>query len=456
VVAAADVDAPHPDRDRLRPARDALSALRVALRGAFTVPQRFLDRALARRPSDGRLRAAFLMPDARGEGFEEIMGLRASDMVAALKRVGVDVETRDNATSRVDFVTAPNLNYLLLAPPVNSDRRVLLWDDPLGALALWLAQTRGGSLGFLNERSEGVLERFRELMDHEGDLHFSWDSGHIEAVAELGLVSSGAVEWYEIATFPPFLAQGRQADVQEVVDVAFSGNVYESALARSNFSPDPFWVELTRRICERRLENLHASAWNAFLLEIGELSGAERNERGLDQDSSVFWDFYLYAVWLAATTEVRTRLLTQVERPVHLYGFFADPGSVDLLKRHRNLVYAGHAHHYRALPRTFASAKVNICVANGLINQGVPSKLIDCLASGGFALTDPKGDLVRLFGSDVEAIVFHDSDELNAKIEYYLERPAERREIVATLRTTIEERCTLDSLWQRVLARLED
>ena len=134
---------------------------------------------------------------------------------------------------------------------------------------------------------------------------------------------------------------------------------------------------------------------------------------------------------------------------------FADPGSVDLLKRHPNLVYARNVHHYRELPQTFASTKVNICIANGLINQGVPSKLIDCLASGGFALTDPKDDLVHLFGNDIEAIVFRDVDELNAKIEYYLERPAERREIVATLRQTIEKRCTLEALWQGVLSRVE-
>jgi SAM-dependent methyltransferase len=449
--------------------------LLAVLLGVLTLPFRFLDRALTGRPSywkwargyyyigrkrvgdrrAAKWRAAFLMPDVRGTGFDEIMRLRARDMVASLKGAGVDVETRGTVSSRVDFVTAPNLNYLLLAPPVDADKRVLVWDDPLGALALWLAQMRGGRLGFLNERSEGVLERFGALMTHRGDLHFSWDSGHIRAMSELRLVEPDAVEWYAIATFPPFLAHGRQNDVTESVDVAFCGNVYESAVALSNFTADPFWVELTRRICDRRLADLHAPAWRAFLHELGALPQSDRSERGLDPDSSVYWDFYLYAVWLAATTEVRTRLLIQVERPVHLYGIFADPGSVDLLKRHPNLVYAGNVHHYRELPQTFASTKVNVCIANGLINQGVPSKLIDCLASGGFALTDPKDDLVRLFGRDIEAIVFRDSDELNTKIEYYLERPAERREIVATLRKTIEDRCTLDALWQTVLSRVE-
>jgi spore maturation protein CgeB len=91
-------------------------------------------------------------------------------------------------------------------------------------------------------------------------------------------------------------------------------------------------------------------------------------------------------------------------------------------------------------------------IANGLIYNGVPSKLIDCLASGGFALSDPKVDLVRLFGRDVEAIFFRNADELNAKIEYFLPRRDERREIVHELRKTIERECTLERLFERVLA----
>jgi spore maturation protein CgeB len=144
-------------------------------------------------------------------------------------------------------------------------------------------------------------------------------------------------------------------------------------------------------------------------------------------------------------------VLAAVEREVHLFGMFADPASVKLLQKKPNLVYAGDVHHFRELPQTFASTRINVCIANGLIYKGAPSKLIDCLASGGFALSDPKDDLVRLFGRDVEAIFFRNADELNAKIEYFLPRREERREIVHELRKTIEQECTLDRLFERVL-----
>jgi SAM-dependent methyltransferase len=450
-----------------------VNVLTVVL-GTFLIPLRFLDRALARRPSfwkwarayyyvgrkpgrealdsERRPRVAFVLPDVRGGGFDEIMRLRARDMVAALRRAGADVTTRaDEAAGPADIISAPNLNYLLLAPKWLGRRRLLCWDDPLGALSLWLVHDRGGALGSLNTPETGVLAKFRALLQREGDAHFAWDSGHIAAATSLGLVDPGTVSWYEIATYPPFLEQGRRSGIDPTTDVAFCGNVYESALGRSNFSGDEFFVALAQRLCERRLRELHRSAWEILVEEIAALPAQERSERALDPDSATFWDFYLYAVWFAATTVVRTELLTSIERPVSLYGVFADPESVALLERHPNLVYAGHVHHYRELPQTFAATKVNVCISNGLIYQGVPSKLIDCLASGGFALTDPKDDLTRLFGEDVDAIVFRSADELNAKIEYYLDRPAERREVVETLRRTIEEKCRLERLFSRAL-----
>jgi hypothetical protein len=47
---------------------------------------------------------------------------------------------------------------------------------------------------------------------------------------------------------------------------------------------------------------------------------------------------------------------------------------------------------------------------------------------------------VTFFGPDIEAIMFRTSQELNTKLDYYLARPAERREIVETLRAAVSER----------------
>jgi spore maturation protein CgeB len=99
---------------------------------------------------------------------------------------------------------------------------------------------------------------------------------------------------------------------------------------------------------------------------------------------------------------------------------------------------------------------VNVCISNGLIFQGAPSKFIDCVASGGFALVDYKPDLLRLFGDVVAPVLFRDGDELNAKIEYFVNRREERRELVHELRRVIVTRCTQEALYTRVLERVLD
>ena len=459
--------------------------------GTLLLPLRWLDRALRRRPSywqwarsyyyagrkslslagdPARTRVAFVAPGRGQAGFEPMMRVRSRDMVRALQRAGADVAAvpfdaagDDVARALVEFgpelVVAPNMNYYLAAYRGEHDlfRRIgappaLLWDDPLGALSLWLLQERRGRLGSLGDRGDGdPLEAFRRLMSADGARHYAWDSGHAEAVVELGLAPREAITWYPIATFGPFLEQGRRGDVPEEVDVAFCGNVYASAVGHSNFTGDDFYEPLTQAICARKLGDLGASSWRLLNDVLGELPEETRHERGLTHDRTPFWDYYLYVAWMALTTAVRLELLTSIERPVTLYGLFADPESVALVERHPNLIYGGNRDQFRELPQTFAATKVNVCISNGLIYEGIPSKLIDCLASGGFALADPKGDLARLFGDEVDAIVFRDADELNAKIEYYLARPAERREIVHALRRTIVRECTLERLMERVL-----
>jgi SAM-dependent methyltransferase len=474
--------------------------------GTVLLPWRVLDRVLHHRPtywrwarsfyfigrkpdepvsgdaivSPPRARVVFITPDDGG-GFEEVMSERTGEMVAALRTANVEVlelpvgeaaggpmppgmgAARIVPLYRADAFLAPNMNYFLEAvAPASSVLAkspvpaVLLWDDPLGALALWQLGRRGIRMGWLGEAGEEDPVALFEVAMRRGDArHFSWDSGHIAAVTGLGLIERDSVEWYPIATYEPFLAQGRRGPPEERFDVTFCGNVYPSAVEQSNFADDEIFVSLTDRICAAKCANLELPVWDLLQSEVAALSAADRHGHGLDVHSSAFWDYYVYLVWMAATTRARLGVLGAIEREVNIFGVFGDPSSVDLLGRTPNLVYRGVAHHTRELPAVFASTRVNVCPSNCLIHSGVPSKFVDCVASGGFALVDPKPDLVTLFGREVEAVFFRNGDELNAKVEYFLERPDERREIVETLRSRIEEECTLAGMFERVLAGVE-
>ena len=425
-------------------------------------------------PPERRTRVTFVAP-TRAAGFEEVMSVRGDEMVETMRRLGADVlavpidfvAADDEASPvaraarayRADVIVAPNMNYflkgLLPAESVLAKSEavpVLMWDDPLGALALWLLERRDIPMGMLGPAGgDDPLELFGTTMRRHGARHFSWDSGHIASVVELGLIDRDAVSWYPIATYEPFLACGRER-IEERFGVSFCGNVYPHAVDQSNFAEDSVYAALTDAICIAKSADLERPVWELMQTEIASLPADIRAERGLDLRQAPFWDYYVYLVWMAATTRVRLDALGAIARQVEVFGVFGDPSSVGELDRHANLVYRGNAHQSRELPEVFASTRVNVCPSNCLIHSGVPSKFVDCIASGGFALVDPKPDLVRLFGPEIERVFFRNAEELREKVEYFLERPAERREITEALRETVVRECTLERLFEQVLS----
>jgi len=446
------------------------------------------------------MRAVFIAPDQSDVGFEPLVWMRTQEMIRALGLRGVEVypmslrafadscrgASRELTRIDPDFITAPNFNYFLVA--ANDEGRlpraldkpiVALWDDPLGALASCMRheESKGptGLLGrvlrqverrdptglaaavngALSERAGHRVRMFTEVMDHPLLRHFSWDSGHIEAVESLGLLRPGRARWYPIATFRPFLDAGLRAPGgTQSRDVAFCGNVYLGTLAEHPMWQNEVLRGLTTRICERKLQELDRSVWSFTMEEIEALPPAVRDAHGLRVQRRPFWDYYIFTVWQAANTLVRLAILGGIKREVNLFGLFADPKSATRLHDYPNLRYQGNVHHFDELPTVFATTRINVCVTNGLVYKGMSSKLIDCLASGGFALTDPKRDVLEFFGPTAEKIFFRDVDELNAKIEYYLTHPEEREEITQILGEKIRRHCTLEALFDRVLQSL--
>ena len=430
--------------------------------------------SLARRPElrPGELRrprAIFLVPRGR-PGFDGNWRLRTPEMIQSLRGAGAQVREFEPDSPAptwlrrfdADFVIAPNMNYVF-ENMVGAEAIVtrigrpatMLWDDPLGALAIHSLWERGGRLGWLNEGSETVdmLVRFRAMMSAPGTQHFAWDSGHLAAVLALGLAPRESIEWLECQTYRPYLELGRMGGIEPRIDVSFCGNLWDTITAESNFAAQPFFSDLTARLATRKLANLGSPIWDLILSELEQLTPADRQERGLLPSRTEFWDFYLYAAWFAVNTAVRTGLMSQLEHDVEVFGLFSDAASEALLGRHSNLRFGGNRHVLTELPGTFASTKVNLCISNTLVYQGLPTKFVACIASGGFALIDTKADLVTTFGEDVRAIMFDNVDELNAKVEYFLARPHERREIVETLRAVVEERCTTEAIMGRVIER---
>ena len=72
------------------------------------------------------------------------------------------------------------------------------------------------------------------------------------------------------------------------------------------------------------------------------------------------------------------------------------------------------------MPKAFYVSKINLNITSRSIDSGIPQRVFDIMASGGFVLTNYQPELEEYFeiGKDLE--VFHDLDELMEKVDYYL------------------------------------
>lgn len=81
------------------------------------------------------------------------------------------------------------------------------------------------------------------------------------------------------------------------------------------------------------------------------------------------------------------------------------------------------------MPKVFALSKINLNITSRSIETGIPQRVWDILAVGGFCLTNYQQELEDYFeiGKDLE--VYHNPEELLEKIDYYLKNEKERLRI---------------------------
>lgn len=442
-------------------------------------------------------RFVFFCNDGFSGPWETLMLLRLREMVQVLESLNVEViqvrlsqvtadpsgMLRKIRAAKPDAMLSANFNYLLLAlvdlpELLNQDIPLIcLWDDPLWAVTTFFEPkpngwggsreaVYGGSL-FARFRARRQIARyakssdqiaqesgvpapppwFGELMRHPNLKHIAWDSGQVAMLHGMGIVDAAQVRWHPVATYEPFLKVGAHASsIPTKADVSFVGNIYLKLLEDDPRYQEPESRRLIEDVCAAKANQLHKSTWELLAVAV----------QDQQLDFAAFFDLYRLMSASAINSLARLAVLGGIERPVSLFGLFADPDSRELLSRFPNLKFAGEAHHFDELPGVYAGSKINVCVSNGLIHAGTPSKFIDCVASGGFALCDRKHDLTRLFGESAQQVMYDNVEELNEKIDHFLGRPAERKEISRWMYDCVSQRCSLNSLFQTAIECLED
>jgi spore maturation protein CgeB len=94
-----------------------------------------------------------------------------------------------------------------------------------------------------------------------------------------------------------------------------------------------------------------------------------------------------------------------------------------------NVEQMDYIDYYSQMPKVFAQSKINLNISLRCIRTGIPLRVLDVLASGGFLITNFQPELAEYFNLGEDLVVYQSLEELVALTEYYLQHEEERKQI---------------------------
>lgn len=218
-------------------------------------------------------------------------------------------------------------------------------------------------------------------------------------------------------------------------------NYYDRVLSENDKSVLDGFI---RRQCFRYDKDYLGEAMNAGELDIRVIR-EKMEEQGLMLGEDYFAEAeeILKAVVLEkkVTVEERRILLQNVAETFgDRYRFDLYTGSVlddfpILRKHHRGIV-----DYHKQMPLVFANSRVNLNVSLRSIHSGIPHRVLDIMACGGFVMTNRQPEIMEYFEDGRELVTFGSMDECLEKITYYLEHEEERHKIASLGHRVVRER----------------
>ena len=103
------------------------------------------------------------------------------------------------------------------------------------------------------------------------------------------------------------------------------------------------------------------------------------------------------------------------------------------------------------MPRVFRQSRINLNITSKTIEHGVPLRVFDILACGGFCLTNYQTGIAELFTDGQDLVMYGSIEDAVDKVKYYLSHEEERKKIADTGYRTLKEQHTFDHRAQEIL-----
>ena len=91
--------------------------------------------------------------------------------------------------------------------------------------------------------------------------------------------------------------------------------------------------------------------------------------------------------------------------------------------------FCGYVDYYDKMPAVFRSSKINLNISLCTIQTGIPLRVLDIMACGGFVLTNMQPELMEYFIPGEDVAVYEDMKDMIAKVQFYLEHEELRKRI---------------------------
>lgn len=233
----------------------------------------------------------------------------------------------------------------------------------------------------------------------------------------------------ELLTSAKTLATPQMID-KYAADVSFVGTLYESSNNLFNrISPEArekeIYKEIVRMIRDKRFSYGKDILYRGVTEEMVEFL-LEEVEHGQDH-------FFFANQEEIAVQSVLARKITVEERKLMARTLAKEFDfklfTISNTEKFPEINNCGPVDFAKQAPLVFNGSKVNIYVTPRSIRSGVPLRVLEIMACGGFVLVNYQEDLAAEFEDGKELVMYRSLEEMVDKVRYYLEHEDERKNI---------------------------
>ena len=162
---------------------------------------------------------------------------------------------------------------------------------------------------------------------------------------------------------------------------------------------------------------------------------------------------YQYDIsFIGSIDEERLKLLSSVNKKykIHIWGKASEKIIAELSE---NIFFHGPADYYNDLPIIYNTSKININISMPQLKTAVSQRIFDVPGVNGFLLSDYKEDLTNIFGKN--AVYFIGEDDLNKKIDYYMQNENDRIDYIKYTENIIRSKHTYRIRFREMLNFLD-